>query len=253
MASRDEILQFADDLLGIAHFNDFCPNGLQVIGADEVDCVASAVSCSVEVFERAAKAGAQLLICHHGLYWRDTPQVIGPRMHARLTALFDNDITLAGYHLPLDAHPEIGNNHLIAQALGLSVEETPFAVMGGASIGCIGAYDQPVSFSEFADRLSTVVEQAPLHLGATPDRIARVAICSGGAAKSIGEAIDLGVDAFITGEPSEPALAGAREGGVAFFAAGHYATETFGIRALGERIAKEFGVRHEFILAPNPV
>lgn len=253
MASRDEIVSYANDLMGSDDWKDYGPNGLQVVGADDVTTIATAVSCSAEVFERAAGAGAQMLIVHHGLFWRDTPQVVDRLARQRLRLLFDNDLNLVAFHLPLDAHEALGNNVLLRDGLGLAPTATPFAIMDGKPLGQVGRYDEPVTPDEFRERLANLTGREPLHLGATPDRIATVGICSGGAARVLAEAVELGLDAFVTGEPSEPTLHAAQEGDVAFFAAGHYATETFGVRALGEHLAERFELRHTFVDAPNPV
>lgn len=253
MTSRDEILEFADDFLAVREFTDYCPNGLQVFGADEVTHIATAVSCSVEVFERVVASGAQLLLTHHGLFWRDTPQVIDAHARRRLKLLLDNDVTLAGYHLPLDAHPEVGNNALILDGLGLTRTDDRFAVAAGRSIGAIGAYEQAVPFHEFFARVEDMMGQPPLHLGPSPDLVRRVAVCSGGGDRYLDEAISAGVDVMVSGEPGEPTMALAHEGDVAFIAAGHYASEVFGIRRLGELLADRFGVVHTFHHVPNPV
>ena len=253
MASRDEILEFADDYLAVRDWTDYCPNGLQVHGADQVTHIATAVSCSVEVFERVAASGAQLLLTHHGLFWRDTPQVIDARARRRLKLLLDHDITLAGYHLPLDAHPEIGNNALIVDGLGMQRSDAPFAVAAGHSIGAIGEYAHPVPFHEFFARVEDMMGQPALHLGPSPDLVRRVAVCSGGGDRFLDAAIRAGADVMVSGEPGEPTMALAHEGGIAFIAAGHYASEVFGIRKLGEVLADRFGVVHTFHHVPNPV
>ena len=255
-ATVREILEHAETLLDAHAFDDYCPIGLQVAGrAANVDTIATSVSSTLDAFERAAELGAQLVLCHHGLFWRGTPQVIDPIMRERLGTLFDAGITLAGYHLCLDAHPEIGNNALIADALQLTRTDLPFAMHGGSSIGIIG--DLPgngLTLDAFATRVGDVLGgRPPLVLGARITRVRRVAVCSGGAAGEIAEAAALGCDAFLTGEPREDTHALGRELGIAFLAGGHHATEVFGIRALGEHLAFRFDVRHEFLDADNPV
>lgn len=254
-ATVTEILAHAESLLDAHAFADYCPIGLQVAGRTEhVDTVATSVSSTLDAFRRAEAAGAQLLLCHHGLFWKGTPQVVDPVMRERLDTLFDAGITLAGYHLCLDAHGELGNNALIADALGLARTGEPFAVHGGRPIGVVGTLAEPVDQDAFTARVRKVVGgRAPLVLGAPAARIARVGVCSGGAASSIVEAAALGCDAFLTGEPREDTHALATELGIAFYAAGHHATEVFGIRALGEHLAAEFDLRHEFLDADNPV
>ncbi|MBC7645299.1 MAG: Nif3-like dinuclear metal center hexameric protein, partial [Thermoleophilia bacterium] len=193
-------------------------------------------------------------LVHHGLFWKNTPQPIDAPMRDRLKLLFDHDINLVGFHLPLDAHVTYGNNARICDELGLTRLDTPFAVMGGHSIGCIGTYDDALDHAAFTSRLQQVVGgRPPLALGVTDRPIRTVAICSGGAANELAAAAAAGADAFITGEPNEPAHATARELGISFLAAGHHATETFGVRALGNHLADHFGVRVTHLDADNPV
>ncbi|MCW2922523.1 MAG: Nif3-like dinuclear metal center hexameric protein [Thermoleophilia bacterium] len=251
-----EILEHAETLLDAHALADYCPIGLQVAGRHvQVDTIATSVSSTLDAFERAADLGAQLLLCHHGLFWKGTPQVIDPVMRDRLATLFKHGITLAGYHLCLDAHPEIGNNALIADALGLTRTNQPFAMHGGTGIGVVGELPgDGETLSSFAARLRDVLGgREPLVLGAVVGRVQRVAISSGGSASYIAEAAALDCDVFITGEPREDTNALGRELGIAFIAGGHHATEVFGIRALGEHLARTFGVRHEFLDADNPV
>jgi dinuclear metal center YbgI/SA1388 family protein len=253
MAQRNDVLQFADELLSSPEFSDYCTNGLQVHGSAEVTKIATAVSCSLAVFEAAAAAGAQMLLVHHGRFWTGDPLIVDQRRRDRLRTLFAGDINLVGYHLPLDAHPEIGNNALICEALGLAATDEPFAVLNGKALGVVGEYEGAVAWEDFLARVESVMERAPLALGRTPSDVRRVAICSGGSARSVHSAAALGADAFITGEPREDSHVDATEAGIAFIAAGHYATETFGIRALGDRLATEFGLTHTFIPSDNPV
>jgi dinuclear metal center YbgI/SA1388 family protein len=251
-----EILDHTEALLDAHAFADYCPIGLQVAGrATQVDTIATAVSCTRDVFERAAAAGAQLLLVHHGLFWKGTSQVIDPLMRERLAVLFDAGITMAGYHLSLDAHPELGNNALLADALELERSDLPFARHGGASIGIVGTLpgdgDTPAEFtSRVRDALGG---RQPLVLGAVHERIRTVAVCTGGAAADVDEAAALGCDAFLTGEPREETHARAQELGITFLAGGHHATEVFGIRALGEHLAERFDLAHTYLDVANPV
>lgn len=253
MARRDEIVDYAEILLECSSYSDYGPNGLQVVGTDHVTRIVSAVSCTHNVFERAAAAGAQMVLVHHGLFWPDTPQTIDRLMRARLKVLFDYDINLVAFHLPLDGHSEFGNNALIASHLALDPTGIPFAIHGNRSLGVLGRYAIPVSYEEFTIRVANVMQRRPLVLGAPPQEIRTVAICSGGAARDLPEAVELGADAFITGEPTEPTHAIAAEAGIAFYAAGHYATEVFGVQTLGAHIADRFGVEHTFLSVENPV
>jgi dinuclear metal center YbgI/SA1388 family protein len=253
VASRDEIIGFCDRLLVIESFDDYCPNGLQVPGGTEVSKIATAVSANLETIERAISAGAQLILCHHGLFWDSQERALTAPMAARLRALLGAEVSLAGYHLPLDAHPEIGNNALLREGLALGPDPRSFGRARGAPVGAIGTDETGIGVGELARRTRELVGQEPLVFDSGPRSVHAVGIVSGGGAFAIGEAGSLGLDALITGEPSEPAMAEAREHGVHFIAAGHYATETIGIRRLGELIAGRFGVEHEFVDVPNPV
>jgi dinuclear metal center YbgI/SA1388 family protein len=247
MAARDDILEYARELLDLDAFDDYGPMGLQVVGADEVTKVAAAVSSSLELFDRAAQAGAQLVIVHHGLLWNADPRVIDRPLRRRLKALFDADLTLAAYHLALDAHPEIGNNVLLAEKLGI---QDPARVL---ELGYGGRLDPPLGLEELAARLRAATGREPHVFDGGPEQIERVAVITGGAARLFPQVAALGYEAFVTGEPSEPTLHAARELGTHFLAGGHYATETFGIKALAERLATRFDLDWVFVDLPNPV
>lgn len=254
VAERDAIIEFLDDLLDSEAFEDYGPNGLQVPGSADVAKVATAVSAHQELFERAAASGAQMVLCHHGIFWGSGPGPIDRRMKRRLKTLFDADLSLAAYHLPLDAHGGVGNNALICRELGFE-PATQFATTKGRAIGWIAdAVLDPVPVDELLGRCRLLFERDDvLHFPGGPDRVATLGVVSGGGDGFFGEAIERGVDAFVSGEPSEPAMADAREGQTHFIAAGHWASETFGIRRLGELLADEFEVEHEFVAIPNPV
>jgi dinuclear metal center YbgI/SA1388 family protein len=252
MARRDEIVAFLDELLEIGSYADYGPNGLQVPGAEEVSTVVTGVSAQLELFERAAQADAQLVLSHHGLFWDFHPRSIGPAMKKKLKLLFDADMSLAAYHLPLDAHPEVGNNALICAALGLERAE-PLAEHKGRPIGFVGRSADGIPFGELRGRCASVFGQEPFVWDAGPETVHSVGVVSGGAPGSFHEAIARGVDAFLTGETAEHVMADARENRVHFIAGGHYATETFGIRRLGELVAGRFGVEHRFVDVPNPI
>jgi dinuclear metal center YbgI/SA1388 family protein len=254
-----DILADLDTLLDPARFEDYGPNGLQVPGARQVETVATGVSANLELFERAAAEKAQLLIVHHGLFWGTSPGPIDAPLKRRLKILFDADIGLAAYHLPLDAHPELGNNALIAKALGATSLE-PFALHHGEPIGFIATLpgdrtgeDDGIPAQALFTRVRELTARDPLVFDAGPPTIRRLAIVSGGGADYIADAIAAGADALLTGEPVERVMSTAREAGIHFIAAGHYATETFGVKALGEHIAQRFGVRHVFLDVPNPI
>jgi dinuclear metal center YbgI/SA1388 family protein len=252
VAERDAIIDFLDDLLDSGSFRDYGPNGLQVPGAAEVTKVVTAVSAHQELFERAAAGGAQMVLCHHGIFWGDRNGPIDERMKRRLKTLFDADLSLAAYHLPLDAHPDVGNNALICRALGFE-PAARFGDSRGQALGWLGRGDA-VSPAELIDRCRTTFERDDvLHLPGDRAPIRTIGVVSGGGDGFFGEAIGLGADAFVSGEASEPAMADARESGVHFIAAGHWSSETFGIRRLGELLAERFGVEHDFVSVPNPV
>jgi dinuclear metal center YbgI/SA1388 family protein len=253
VADRDAIIAYLDELLDSAAWQDYGPNGLQVPGARDVTKVVTAVSAHQELFERAARAGAQLVLAHHGIFWGGPLGPVDEQMKRRLQTLFDADVSLAAYHLPLDGHPEHGNNALICERLGFTRAEQ-FAVHGGRAIGQVGRLDSAIPVGELLDRCADVFARADvLHFPGGPGEVASIGIVSGGAWRDLHAAAALGLDAFLTGEPSEPAMADARERGIHFLAAGHWSTETFGIRRLGELVAARFGVDQEFIGLENPV
>jgi dinuclear metal center YbgI/SA1388 family protein len=253
MASRDEIVAFLDELLDAPGFPDYGPNGLQVPGADEVELVVSGVSAQLELFERAAAAGAQLVLCHHGIVWGSRPTAISPSQRRRLETLFAADASLVAYHLPLDAHPEVGNNALICDALGLERGE-PLGEHAGRPLGWVGRAPAGVALADLRDRCAAAFGgRQPLIQGAGPDPVRSVGVISGAAAGHLDDAAALGLDAFLTGEPAERSMADATEAGMHLIAAGHYATETFGVRRLGALLAERFAVEHRFVDIPNPV
>jgi dinuclear metal center YbgI/SA1388 family protein len=247
VAPRDEIISFANELLEIDRFPEYGPPGLQVVGAEDVTKIACGVSSSRELFERAAATGAQLVIVHHGLFWRNEPVWIDRRQRRRLEALFAADLNLAAYHLALDAHPAIGNNALLADALHVEVD----GAFG--EVGQGGTVREPVAIDDFARRVRETVGREPLVFAEGPARIERVAICSGGAAGELIRAAHEGYDLFLTGEPGEPSLQTARELGIHFVAAGHHATERLGVQALSQHLSDRFGVDWAFIELENPV
>jgi dinuclear metal center YbgI/SA1388 family protein len=247
MADRDAILAYAAELLDLDSFDDYGPQGLQVVGSPTVTRIACAVSSSRELFARAAELRAELVIVHHGILWNNESRVVDARMRGRLGALFDADITLASYHLALDAHPEIGNNALVARELGIEVD-TSFA-----GIGVGGRLDEPRPIDALAARVRERLGRDPLVFPGGPERVERAAVITGGAARYVHDAARAGYDAFVTGEPAEPTLHDARELGIHFVAAGHYATERLGIQRLAERLADRFGLEWRFVELPNPV
>ncbi|MGA2453636.1 MAG: Nif3-like dinuclear metal center hexameric protein [Solirubrobacteraceae bacterium] len=252
-APTSAILAELDRLLEPARFDDYCVNGLQVPGRAEIETIATGVSANAELFELAAQAQAQLLLVHHGLFWGAGVAAIDPLLKRRLQLLFDADIALAAYHLPLDAHPELGNNALLARALGADTLTT-FAEHRGQPIGCLATLPgDGLPAEDLFARVRDVTARDPLVFEAGPPRIRRLAIVSGAGADYTADAAAAGADALLTGEPEERSLALARETGIHVIAAGHHATETFGVRRLGEHLAERFDLRHVFLDVPNPV
>jgi dinuclear metal center YbgI/SA1388 family protein len=192
------------------------------------------------------------VICHHGLFWDFLPRTVDAVMKRRLRTLLDADISLAGYHLPLDAHPEIGNNALICEALGLERAE-PFGEHSGGTVGFVGRSRAGVRFPELLERCQAAFGVDPFAWDTGPEIVHSLGVVSGAAASSLGEAIAHGLDGLLTGEPAEHVMAYAREAGVHFIAPGHYATETFGVRRLGDLVAERFGIEHRFVDVPNPI
>jgi len=248
MPRLTSIITALDELLSPADYKDFGPNGLQVPGADDVVRVVTGVTASRELIERALSEQAQLVLVHHGLFWDFHPTGLTPVLAERLRPLFKHDVSLAGYHLPLDGHPELGNNALLAERLGCERHEA-FATVGRA-----GTFPgDGIPATELFERVREVTARVPIVFDGGPDTVRRIGIVSGGGASYLEEAIALGLDAFLTGEPREHVMSLAREAGIHFIAAGHYATETFGVRALGDWLAARFGVEHAWIDIPNPV
>ena len=247
MAKRDEILGYAAELLDLDAHPDYGPMGMQVQGAEEVRRIACGVSASLALFQRAAELEAQLLIVHHGLLWDSDSRRIDAAIRKRLQALFDADLTLAAYHLALDAHPEIGNNVLVAKQLGIEPKEQ------FAGIGFGGPLRPPTEAQRFVRRVSEKLGREPLVFPHGPDTIKRAAVVTGRGGRHFAEAAAAGYDLFLTGEAEEPALHLARELGVHYVAAGHYATERLGVQALARKLAERFGIEADYIELGNPV
>ena len=243
----DHLIAYLDGLLDPGAFDDLGPNGLQVPGPRAVTKVVTGVTAQRALFDRAVAEDAELVLVHHGLFWSFNGVGLTPVLAERLRPLFKHDIALAAYHLPLDAHPEVGNNALLAEALGASRHEA------FAGIGRGATFDAPVPAPELFARVAAVTGREPLVFDGGPPEVRRLAIVSGGAASRLGAAVAEGYDAFLTGEPKENVMADAREAGIHFIGAGHYATETFGVRRLGDLLAAEFGIEHVWVDLPNPV
>ena len=246
---REELNRYLDGLLEVSRFRDYCPNGLQVEGRAEVRRIVSGVTASLELIRRALDEQADALLVHHGYFWRgDDPCLTGTR-RARVAPLIAHELNLFAYHLPLDAHPEFGNNAQLGRRLGL-IETGRFAEQ---EVGICGRLDAPMRLSEFALEVERRLGRAPLVIGEGAREVRRIAWCSGAAQGFFEEAIKLAPDAYLSGEISEQQVHLARESGVAFVAAGHHATEKYGVQALGEHLAARFGLQHRFVDVPNPV
>lgn len=252
MAQRAEIISFLDELLDSAGYPDYCPNGLQVPGVQEIEKVVTGVSASLDLFEAAHERGAQLVLAHHGIFWGDGNEAITPQRAKQLKLLLTNDINLVSYHLPLDSHATVGNNALFIAALGLT-KTIPFGDYKGRPIGFLALAPQGTTAESLKATITETLGRAPLFFDYGPARIETVAVITGSAPDYLQQAVDAGADAFITGEPAERVMHAAKEAGIHFAAAGHYATETFGVIRLGEMLNERFGVDHEFVDIHNPI
>src|SRR3954467_6774976 len=253
MTSLQTIVEHLDSILDPAAYDDYGPNGLQVPGREDVETVVTGVSANVELFARAREETADLVLVHHGLFWAGPPRPLDRASKRRLALLFDADISLAAYHLPLDGHIEHGNNALLADAIGCDYKD-PCGRHKRATIGVVGRLpDDGIAPDDLVARVREAARAEPPAFPAAPERVRRVGIVSGAGPDSLEDAIAAGLDAFVTGEPIERAMARAREAEGHFLAAGHYATETFGVRRLGDLLAARFGVRHVFVDVPNPI
>ncbi|MFK8021089.1 MAG: Nif3-like dinuclear metal center hexameric protein [Pseudomonadales bacterium] len=248
--TREELLAAANATLDAQSFSDYCPNGLQVEGTKVINKLVAGVTASQALLDEAVTAGADAILVHHGYFWRGENPVLCGLKKRRVATLINNDVNLLAYHLPLDAHPVLGNNAQLAAKLDISVEGV--ANIEGQALLFHGLNAKPMSGLEFAQHIASRLDRSPLHIES--DRAVRkVAWCTGGAQGYIEQAIELGVDAYITGEASEQTTHIAREAGIHFYAAGHHATERYGALALGHFLAEKFKLDFEFIDIDNPV
>ncbi len=248
---RSRLLTFLNDYLKISDFNDLCPNGLQVAGAEEVKSIITAVSASVALFQKVSELGADTIIVHHGIIWDSgRPRIIGG-YRERLKLLICQNLNLLAYHLPLDAHPVVGNNAQIARLLQLKNIQ-PFGDYKGNYIGVRGDMDR-IKSDIFFKQIETLLGRKPVVFPYGPESISRVGIISGGAQKEVRQAVEADLDAYITGEVSEYIMHYAQEENIHFVSAGHYATERFGIQALGALIEEKFKINVQFVDFENPV
>jgi dinuclear metal center YbgI/SA1388 family protein len=251
MATAQQLLQIFDGMLQPENFKDYGPNGLQVEGGADVQCIVSGVTASKALIEAAVQARAQAIFVHHGLFWRGQDGRVTGWMKQRLALLLEHDINLFAYHLPLDAHPELGNNAQLGLKLGLEAT----ARFGEQALGFFGRRRDGGSFAsaqELATHLETNLGRHATWVDGAPRQIRNIAWCTGGAQGYFESAIAAGADAFITGEISEPQAHYARECGVAFLACGHHASERYGAPAVAGHAAAQLGIKHRFIDIDNP-
>jgi dinuclear metal center YbgI/SA1388 family protein len=244
-----ELVAWLDDYLDISAFDDSSLNGLQVEGTDEVHKVVLAVDASFNTFESAVTRGADLIIVHHGLFWGDEQPVTGP-LRRRLAYLLEHDVNLYAAHLPLDAHTEVGNNWGLARILGLT-DLKSFRYLGDRPLGCMGTFPEPVGLHTLAEAIEKALgEQVMVHAGG-PDPVSSIGIITGGAAREVAAAQAAGLDAFLTGEPKHDTFYESFERGVSSLFAGHYMTETVGVKLLAEKLEAVFGIETEFVMLPT--
>ncbi|MBM87714.1 MAG: Nif3-like dinuclear metal center hexameric protein [Gammaproteobacteria bacterium] len=233
-------------------FSDYCPNGIQVEGREEISKIVSGVTASKALIDAAVSASADFILVHHGYFWRGEDPSISGLKKKRIQTLLKNEISLAAFHLPLDAHPDLGNNAQLAKVLRFTVE-SPLDISSANPIVFSGRVPKPLSFEEMSRHLRTELKREPLGIRGRREKIETIAWCTGAAQSFIELAVEAKVDAYLTGEVSEQTVHIARESGLHFFSAGHHATERYGVRAVGDYLAEKFVLEHEFIDIDNPV
>lgn len=249
---QSEVIQFCNSLLSIQSFKDYCPNGLQVEGDKrEVKKIITGVSISLELIEQAIDESADLILTHHGMIWDKDERVVRGVFRKRLHKLLSSGIATAAYHLPLDYHPTLGNNIQLCNKLGI-IKTSAFPSEPNREVGLLGEIEE-TRLEDFTQKIELTLCRKPLLLPFGKNKFSKIALSTGGAQGYFQAAIDAGADCFITGEVSEYNQSLAKENGVHFISAGHYATEKFGIIALGEHIKRELGIDCNFIDIPNPV
>ncbi len=252
MITRHKLQHYLDDLLQTTLIKDYCPNGLQVEGKDKIKKIISGVTASQDLIDVAIEQQADAILVHHGYFWKgENPCVVGMKQQ-RLQKLLANNINLFAFHLPLDVHMQLGNNVQLAKQLNIIHKGTK-EIDGVKDLLHYGELSDAISGDTFVQHLKTTLQRTPLHIAGNGANIKTLAWCTGGAQSFLQAAAALGVDAYLTGEASEQTFHEARENNIHFFAAGHHATERYGIYALGEHVAAEFQLQHEFIDLPNPI
>lgn len=248
MVKTDELEHYLNTLLNVSKFKDYAPNGLQVEGRKSIRKIVTGVTACQALLDAAVELGADAVLVHHGYFWRGDNPVVRGMHQRRLASLLKNDLNLFAYHLPLDAHPELGNNAQLAKRLGLIVETT----LNEQGIGNVGVLAEPTSLETFSLKIEQVLQRKPLSVAGGDHLIQRIAWCTGGAQGYIQDALGFGVDAYLSGEISEHTTHSARENHVHYIAAGHHATERYGVQALGEHLTERFGVECKFVEIDNP-
>lgn len=244
-----DLSDYIGNLLQTSRFRDYCPNGVQVEGKPQVQRIASGVTASQRMLDAAFDWGADAILVHHGYFWRNEDGAITGIKKRRIASLLQQDVSLLAYHLPLDAHSELGNNAQLAQRLGW-VEQGRF---GEQDVACYGELAQTQTLAQLSAHVAQTLQRTPQVIGDAARTIRRIAWCTGAAQGYFEAAVALGVDAFLTGEISEQNVHVAQETGVAFISAGHHATERYGVQALGAHLVAQFGVEHRFFDIENPV
>jgi dinuclear metal center YbgI/SA1388 family protein len=252
MITRTELHAYLDEQLQISRFQDYCPNGLQVEGKPEIKVLVTGVTASQALLDAAVKQHADAILVHHGYFWRGESQTVTGLKYQRLKTLLANDINLMAYHLPLDAHPEFGNNVQLAKILGLQIDGV-ITGTGEPAIGLRGKLKAPQLLTEFSSYIASQLGREPTIIAGNERVINTIGWCTGAAQGYIQQAADSGLDAFISGEASEQTTHLARELGIHYIAAGHHATERYGVKALGEHLAQQFDLQHYFIDIDNPI
>jgi dinuclear metal center YbgI/SA1388 family protein len=245
----NDLRDYIGSVLEVGRFRDYCPNGLQVEGKAEVRRIATGVTASQRLLEAAIRWGADAIIVHHGYFWRHEDATITGLKKIRIATLLQHEVSLLAYHLPLDAHALLGNNTQLAQRMGWK----ELSHFGDQNIACLGELVHPQTLQQLSAQIQTVLQRAPQVIAEGDPLIHKIAWCTGAAQDYFEAAITLGANAFLTGEISEKNVHVARESGVAFIAAGHHATERYGVQALGEYLAQNCGLEHRFFDLDNPV
>lgn len=249
MVKINELTHYTQQLMQVTRFKDYCPNGLQVEGRDEINKIVTGVTASMALLEAAHKVGADLVLVHHGYFWRnETPEIVGIKQR-RIKFLLTHGINLMAYHLPLDAHEVLGNNVQLGNLLGFKAQN----YIGSENLIAYAELETEMSLSQVVSLLELRLDRQVIAIGELERMVKKVAWCTGAAQGYIEQAIALGVDLYISGEISEQTTHQSLESGVAYICAGHHATERYGIQALGSHLAEKFNLAHEFIDIQNPV